>query len=104
MRQMHVPLIALLFVALPAAGQVKPGQVRVSKAPAAVEKKMFDPKNRPSDMPESHGNEQGVVKAHFTLTTQPGFTPGTKKQEADGKWTANVRTQQMEMQLALKLE
>jgi hypothetical protein len=107
MRQMRVPLVALISLlsfALPGVGQVKPGQVKAVKSPAAVEKKAFDPKTRPGDMPTPRGNEEGAVRANFVIMTQPGFTAGTKKQEADGKWTGNVRTQQMAMQLSLKID
>ena len=33
------------------------------------------------------------------------FTPGTTKQDKDtGQWTANIRTQQMEMRLSLTIQ
>jgi hypothetical protein len=96
-------LLALVSIASPAFGQ-SAGQTKVVKAPATIEKKSFDPKNRPAEMPSARGNEEGAVHAKFIITTQPGFTPGTKKQEADGKWSANVRTQQMLMQLSVKIE
>jgi hypothetical protein len=104
MRHKPSPVLLVAFAALLMIARPVEAQVKVTKAPAAAETKRFDPKNRPSDMPASRGNEEGAVSAKFILTTQPGFTPGTKKQEADGKWSANIRTQQMGMQLSLKLQ
>jgi len=102
----HTRIPSLLLVVAPLLALAPPAtaQVKVAKAPAVVEKKTFDPKNRPSEMPPARGNEEGAVGAKFVLTTQPGFTPGTTKQGTDGKWTANVRTQPMGMQLSLNIQ
>lgn len=103
MHRKRIPVMLFAFAPLLAVTHSAAAQVKVAKAPAVVEKKTFDPKNRPPDTPAARGNEEGVVDAKFVVTTQPGFTPGTTKQGSDGKWTANVRTQQMGMQLTLKI-
>jgi len=104
MHHTRIPLLLCVLVALLALTPPAAAQVKVVKAPAVVENKTFDPKKRPSEMPTARGNEEGAVGAKFVVTTQPGFTPGTTKQGADGKWTANVRTQQMGMQLSLTIQ
>jgi hypothetical protein len=93
---------ALAIVALFAIPSVASAQVKVVKQPAVIERKTFDPNNRPADAPPVRGNEEAVAAAKFEIVTQPGFTPGTTKQDKEnGQWTANIRTQQVGLVLKL---
>jgi hypothetical protein len=94
-----VAALSILLLPTRAAAQVK-----VTKRPAVIERKTFDPNNKPADLPPLTGDERAAAVSRFEIKAQLGFTPGTTKQDKEsGRWTANIRTQQLEIILTLKV-
>ena len=63
-------LLVGLFVAGDAAAAAEDDAIKIRKAPAEVEVKTFDPRNRPKDMPELRKDEAAVTESSFACAVQ----------------------------------
>ena len=86
----------LLFTA--AAG----AEVTITRAPAVVEHKTFNPANRPADMPPLRGSEAAVTQSSFECQVEVNYEVVARK-PADGRCAASIKLQGVHMTLRMKI-
>lgn len=74
-------MLALLGVAWPASAAIK-----VTRKPAKIEYKFFDPRNKPANMPQLHRGEAALCKGDFGVQVQLIYAPSVRK--SGGKYIA----------------
>jgi hypothetical protein len=94
---MTVAIVVLLFAALAHA------QVTITKTDVVIERKQFDPKNPPSEMPKLHPPEAAVTVSFFSADTRVGGMVSDSRMLDDGTIETRVNVDTVKMTLRLRI-
>lgn len=97
MRSSVVPLLLLSFVAPLAHAQVK-----IDRAEPVIERRTFDPKNKPPEMPKLHPNEAAVTQSFFGAESHIGGQVVERTQTPQG-YQSSIRIDSVHMILKLRI-
>jgi hypothetical protein len=99
-RLVPVPmLVAILVVLTPSAAR---GGVTVQKKPMVVERKTFDPNDKPAEMPPLSPSELAVTSSQFDCATEVQIVPRRSKARG-GKHTLSYTVHGVKVVLQLKV-
>ncbi|HVT88824.1 MAG TPA: hypothetical protein VHD56_08240 [Tepidisphaeraceae bacterium] len=90
-----------LLIVLALAG-LADAQVTVSQADSVIQRKYFDPNNRPGDMPKLNPRESAVTQSFFGADSRVGGAVVRKKQIGD-EWQAWVKVDTVRMTLQMRV-
>ena len=76
--------------------------VKITREPAAVEHKTFDPAHRPADMPPLKGNEAAVTQSTFECQVGVNYEVVSRKPEG-GRCATSIRLEGVRMTIHLKI-
>jgi hypothetical protein len=95
-------LIGVAFAVGAVASSSADGQVTVDRKPPVVERRSFDPHNRPADMPPLHPKEAAVTQSQFDCSADVDYKVIEHKSE-DGTCQTTIRVEAMHVTLNLKV-
>ncbi|QOV87457.1 hypothetical protein [Humisphaera borealis] len=82
-------IVITAVFALVALTDASPAAIKVTRKPAKVEYRPFDPQNKPADMPPMNHGEIAFCKGDYGVAVKLAYTPSVRKQ-ANGKYLARV--------------
>jgi hypothetical protein len=92
------PVVLLLLM-----GGIARAQVTVTKAEVVIDRKQFDPRNPPPEMPTLHPPEAAVTVSFFGADTRVGGTVTDSRAMEDGTTETSINVDTVRMTLRLRI-